>query len=164
MRFSTMRAHWQWRAKEVAVGDSRQTAVKNDQMQASNAQPRERDVQGVIALYTAGQLAEAEKSALQLIEKFPGAFDVYNLLGTVRAGLGKTNEAVASYVQAITIKPDFAEAHNNLGAILKQLGLLDQAVESYRLALAAKPDFVQAHVNLGNVLRELGRLEEAAVS
>ena len=146
------------------MSSARTNVAEDTRAGASSAKPGQQDVQSVIDLYTQGRLAAAEIEALQLIEKFPSAYDVYNLLGIVRAGLEKTNDAVASYVQAITIKPDFAEAHNNLGAILKQLGLLDQAVESYRLALAAKPDFVQAHANLANALRELDKREEAALS
>jgi SAM-dependent methyltransferase len=138
--------------------------VRNIPAQALAAKPSQQDIQRLIALYTAGRLGKAEAKAFQLIEKFPQASVVYNLLGVVQAGLGKAEEAIANYVQAITIKPDFAEAHNNLGVTLKKCGLHEQAAESYRLATVADPDFAQAHNNLGNVLIELGRIEEAAVS
>ncbi len=124
-------------------------------------QPPDYEVQRLLAHYNSGQLLEAEAGTRQLIQKFPRAAILYNLLGAVLGELGRTEEAVASYVQAINIKQDYAEAHVNLAMTLKKLGLMDQAAESCRLAIAAEPESIRAYNALGHILRELGRFDEA---
>ncbi len=131
---------------------------------SSLLQPQQSDAQTIMALYNSGQLVEAEAKAVKLIRKFPGAFKVYNLLGAVRAGLGKFDQAVACYKKSIELNPGFVDAYNNLGVIYRQYGKLEMAVACYRESLEINPDYPEVHNNLGNALNDLGRFEEAAAS
>ncbi len=149
---------------KARLGKAGSAARLKSARRKAKPQPSTYDVDRLLALYNAGQLFEAEAGTRQLIEKYPRAATLHNLLGAVLGDLGRTEEAVASYVQAISIKQDYAEAHVNLAMTLKNLGLLEQAVESCRLAVAAEPDYVRAHNSLGHILRELGWFDEAADS
>jgi protein O-GlcNAc transferase len=115
----------------------------------------------LIALYNQGQLSDVVEQSKALLEKYPDAFIVWNLLGAAKKGLGQMDEAVAAYNKALLLKPDYAMAYNNIGVILREQGKLDEAIEAYNSALSVKPDFAEAYNNMGVTLQEQGKFDEA---
>jgi tetratricopeptide (TPR) repeat protein len=111
-----------------------------------------------------GQLAEAERLYLQLLEAAPGAFAPLHLLGVVRAQQGRNAEALDLIGRALQASPDVPEALLNYGNVLKNMGRFDEALASYDRALAARPDYVDALFNRGNACREMKRAGEAVAS
>ena len=106
---------------------------------------------------------------------------LFNNLGEMYRGLGRSAEAEACYRKALELKPDYAEAGANLGMLLdasgrmgqsaanylslgtalRGVGRLSEAEQSVRRALALEPDNAQAHHALGRVLEGLGRRDDA---
>ena len=127
-------------------------------------QPNQAEVQPLLHLLDAGRLAEAESGAKTLLQRYPGAFILFNVLGVAQEGQHKYAEAAATYRQALALEPRAAEIHINLGAALGHLGRADEAVSSYRKAIALRPDLTVAYFNLGAILQELGRLDEAVAA
>jgi len=121
-------------------------------------------INSLIALYNQGQFQELLKQGQALVQQYPRAVIIHNLVGAANAGLGRPTDAIASYTRALQLKPDFAEAQNNIGMALRDLGKLNEAIASYARALQIKPDFAEAHNNMGMALRDLGRLDEAIAS
>ncbi|MDP6651616.1 MAG: tetratricopeptide repeat protein, partial [Gammaproteobacteria bacterium] len=117
----------------------------------------------MIALYNQGQLEVVVTQANALIEQFPQAIALYNILGTANAGLQRHDAAITNFNHAIGIDPNHAEAYSNLGILLKQKGDLGAAIESYTRAIEIKPDYAEAHSNLGNALLDKGN-PTAAIS
>ena len=129
---------------------------------ASKAQePSQDQVQSLINLYNQGQLAVVLEQAQALIEQYPGAFAVWNLLGAAAAQIGKLDQAILAFQKVISIKPDYAEAHLNMGIAFKEQGKLEEAIEAYNKALAIKTNYAEAYLNMGIALQEQGKLEEA---
>lgn len=141
--------------------------MQNDRPAMNHApgiEPSQGDIQGLITLYTSGQLRDAEARARQLIEKYPQALVLFDVLGAALSGQGKLDEAAGCIRQALAIKPDYAEGHSNLGLTLKKMGRLEEAVDSFRQALAINPGLAATHDNLGSALKDLGRFDEAIAS
>jgi tetratricopeptide (TPR) repeat protein len=134
--------------------------MKNRYQQAR--EPSQGEIQGLLNLYNAGQLAQAELAAKSLIKSYPGTMLAYNVLGVALEGQRKFEEAAVWYRKALSLNPGLAELHFNLGVVLSNLGKLDDAITSYKRAAALKPNLAVVHFNLGTALQERGRLEEAA--
>ena len=107
------------------------------------------DIESLIALYDSGKLAEATTRAEALIEKFPAALVLHNVLGAVQMDQDKLVEAVETFRTALALEPKGAAGHNNLGIALNRTGARDDARASFEQATTLQPEFAVAHKNLG---------------
>jgi len=121
-------------------------------------------VNGVINLYLAGQMTQAERACRELLKTDPQSAIVLNVLGAALQKLGQLAEAVKSFEKAMQIKPDYAEAYYNYGTALQELAKPAEAVKSFETAIQIKPDFAIAYENRGSALRNLGQQEAAVKS
>lgn len=121
-------------------------------------------VNGVINLYVAGQMTQAERACRELLKADPQSAIVLNVLGAALQKLGQLAQAVKSFEKAIRFKPDYAEAYYNYGTALQELAKPAEAVKSFEKAIQIKPDFAIAYDNLGNALQDLGQLKDAMKS
>src|SRR5579859_4880181 len=117
-----------------------------------------------LALHQAGQLDQAAKLYLRILQRTPRDFNALHFLGILRLAQGNPGEAVRLIRQALAIDGRFPDAHLNLGNALAAQKQFDQAVASYRQAVQLDPRLPQAHYNIGNALRAAGRVEEAVVA
>ena len=115
----------------------------------------------LINLYNQGQLAAVVVHAQAIIEQYPEAFIVWNILGSAYIGLGKALEASSAFKRVTELNPNYAYGHCNFGIALHQQGKQDEAAEAYSKALAIKPDYAEVYNNMGLILHEQGKLEEA---
>jgi protein O-GlcNAc transferase len=115
----------------------------------------------LIALYNQGQLSEVVEQSKALLEQYPDAFIVWNLLGAAQKDLGRMDEAIVAYNNAITLQPAYADTYNNMGVTLKAQGKLEEAIAAYARALSIKPDYAEALFNMGHTLKAQGKLDEA---
>ncbi len=115
----------------------------------------------LVALYNQGQLSAVVEQSKALIEQYPDAFIVWNLLGAAKKGLGRMDEAIVAYNKALILQPDYPDTYNNMGVTLREQGKLEEAIAAYDRALSIKPDYAEAFHNMGNALRAQGKLDEA---
>ena len=118
-------------------------------------------VSELVSLYNQGQIPAVIKKAQALIEKYPNAFIVWNILGVSTAQIGMLDKAIEAYKKTISLKPDFAEAYYNMGNVLKNHGKLDEAVAAYKKAILLKSNYGKAYNNMGLVLQGQGKIDEA---
>jgi len=95
------------------------------------------------------------------IDKNPGCWMAYNLLGSDLARQGQLRAAINHYLQALRIKPDYPKAHSNIANALIDQGRIDDAIPHFLEALRIKPDSPVVHYNLGTALAERGKLDQA---
>lgn len=129
--------------------------------QAPIKQPPQQAVQPLLNLLNSGQLAAAERMAVQLIAQYPNVFILHNVLGIALDGQQKFGEAIEQYRKALSIQPNMPDLHFNLGIALANVGRLEEASDSYRKAIQLQPRFFEAYGNLGTILQRQGLLEEA---
>ncbi len=133
-------------------------------MKMQMQQPRiasQQEVQSLLNTLNAGQLAQAETTAKNLVSHYPQMFILYNVLGVALEGQRKFSEAETVYRKAIGLDNKIAEIHFNLGVVLGNLGKTEEAIQCYRKAVSLKPNLAPAYFNLGIALQELNRHEEA---
>ncbi len=109
-----------------------------------------------------GDLREAVRCYLRVIELAPDNAEAHYYLGNAYLALDMVAEAAVRFAQTIRLKPDFLQAHCNLGAVHEQRGNYQQALESYRQALHLDPERAELHYNVANALRALNEYEKAA--
>jgi len=130
----------------------------------SNKQPSQQEVQPLLNLLNAGQLADAASMAKSLLANYPNTFILHNVLGIALDGLGQYGEAINSYRNALKLQPNMPDLHYNLGIVQASVGQFNEAAASYRKAIALQPRFFEAYGNLGTLLQKQGKLEEAVAS
>lgn len=123
--------------------------------------PDDQRANALLALFQAGNTAQAEPLAQAMVRDFPQYPLGWKLLAALAKQLGRPQEALDLLHAAVALAPGDPEIHGNLGNTLKALGRLPEAESQYRQALQLAPEYFEVHVNLGNVLRELGRQSEA---
>lgn len=133
-------------------------------MSTNTSAPQREEVETLLALFSAGDLAQAVALAEQLAGRYPGHPFGWKTLGVAQKLLGHEAEALAPMRRAVALDPVDVESHYNLGVVLQALGRLGEAEASYRYALQLVPSYADASLNLGVVLHALGRLDEAETS
>ncbi len=131
-----------------------------ESLESSAATTRE-VLASAIALHQRGQLEEAERVYLGVLEAEENNPDALHYLGVMRHQQGRSLLAIDLVRRAIDIRPDYVDALNNLGNIYQQLGGPDDAAKAYKMALELRPDHPEALRNLAVALRKLKRFEES---
>jgi protein O-GlcNAc transferase len=120
-----------------------------------------RSLDRAIGHHQAGQLADAERLYLQILQGDPDDFDAKHLLGVIRHQQGRSVEAADLIARALRSNPTSARALSNYGLILSELGRLDEALAALDRAATTNSDLPDAHNTRGHVLLRLGRNEDA---
>ncbi|MBV1690286.1 tetratricopeptide repeat protein [Novosphingobium sp. G106] len=123
--------------------------------------PPQSTIDGLLALYQAGCLAEAVREGEVLVARYPRSLMIYNILGAACIGLGAFEKAEAAFRNALAFASGHAELHNNLGAALEAQGRFDEALTVFEHAAALNPSYASAYYNQGNILRKTQRFPEA---
>jgi len=108
-----------------------------------------------------GELRDAEKILTRVLKAAPDYYDALNMLGAVKAQLGRFGEAQRLLAAAVRINPGVPAAFANLGQVLHALKRDQEALECFDKALALEPQDVAVLNHRGNTLLGLGRPQEA---
>ena len=114
-----------------------------------------------VSLQRQGQLREAEKVYTRVLKAAPDHVDALNLLGTIKAQLGRMGEAHRLISAAVKINPRAAGAWANLGQVHLALKRNDEALECFDKARALSPDDLNILYQRANALLSAGRAADA---
>jgi Flp pilus assembly protein TadD len=114
-----------------------------------------------VALFRQGRLREAEKIGTRVLKAAPDYFDALNLLGIIKAQLGRMGEAHRLFAAAAKINPRVPAVWANLGQALHVLKRSDEALACLDEARTLAPDDVAILHQHANALLGLGRAEQA---
>jgi Tfp pilus assembly protein PilF len=122
-----------------------------------------RNYYGQLSLLT-GNLEQAEKALLEVLEANPYMTDAHNTLGAVYQEMGRYNDAEAEYQKALQDRmyatPE--KAYMNLGLLYKAQERTEEAIGMLRKSVETDPQYLQAHYELAGALEEVGNHREAA--
>src|SRR5271156_5556813 len=111
-------------------------------------------------LLQSGEIPQAERLFLRVLEMAPDNFTACQTLGMIRFQQNDPVAALAYFDRAAAIQPGFA-SFTNRGVALQGLGRFEEALENYDRALALQPNNAVLFYNRGRVLQDLARFEEA---
>ena len=114
-----------------------------------------------VTLQRQGKLRDAEKIFTRVLKVAPDHFETLNLLGTVKAQLGRMGEAHRLFSAAVKVNPRAAGGWANLGQALHALKRNDEALECLDRARALDANNLAILNQHANVLLSLGRAEAA---
>src|SRR3569833_2875640 len=114
-----------------------------------------------IALHQQGNLPEAERLYLQLLEADPALFGPRYYLGRMRLQQGRDAEACDYFSVALKVYPNDLGLVMNYGLALRAAGRPQDALEMVERALASRPNLPEALYNRGVALSDLERFEMA---
>jgi thioredoxin-like negative regulator of GroEL len=117
----------------------------------------------VLALQSAGRLADAEAAYMQLLTRWPDLADSWYNLALLQRRAGRFEAALSSYQQALDRGVSCPEeVHLNRGVIYSDCLRQEAAAErELNAALALNPDYVPALLNLANLREDLGNRDAA---
>ena len=116
------------------------------------------------ALYTQGQVSQAEQAFTQLVEEHPAWGEALHMRGVCLLQLKQHGAALPVLQLAAQYTPHDPSVHSNLGLVFRALKRYAESLAAYDKALQIKPDFAQAWANRGNVLRDMGQGEQAVTA
>jgi tetratricopeptide (TPR) repeat protein len=116
-----------------------------------------------LTLHRQGQLREAEKIYTRVLKAAPDNFDALNLLGSVKAQLGRMGEAHRLFLAAVKANARAPQGWSNLGQALRALKRPQEALECFDKARALAPDDADILYQHANALLGLGRAGDALV-
>ena len=86
--------------------------------------------------------------------------ELLNLLGTISAGKGRTDDAIAFFRESLALKPS-VESQIRLSTLLARAGRFSDATTVAEAAVQAAPRDARTYSSLGSTLRTAGRNAEA---
>ena len=114
-----------------------------------------------IAFHQRGDLGEAERLYLQILQVEPLSFAARHMLGVIRYQQGQYPQAIALITEALKRNPRVAAAWINLGNVQSVAGQSEDAVSSFGKALALSPGDLQTRHRRAEMLRAMKRFDEA---
>ena len=111
-----------------------------------------------------GDLARAEASIREILQRDPAQPDALHALGRIALQRGRDEEAVPLIQGALEHSPSSHQLRADLAVALQNLGRNEEAAVEAEHALRLKPDNLSALNTLGNALRAQGKQDEAVAS
>ena len=115
-----------------------------------------------LAMFQAGNSAEALAVIDAALGAGPQDPSLYNLKGLAASELGRDQEAEESFRTVIRLAPNAALGYNNLGVLQAKLGHNQDAAASFRKAHVREPENFTSLLGLGASLAALQKYDEAA--
>jgi protein O-GlcNAc transferase len=114
-----------------------------------------------VALHQQGNLADAERLYLQILEADPALFGPRYYLGLMRLQQNRAAEACDFFAEALTVYPNDLGLLMNYGMALCGTARPQEALDLFERALAIQPNLPEALYNKGVALSDLQRYEMA---
>jgi protein O-mannosyl-transferase len=91
----------------------------------------------------------------------PRSYVLYQNLGVLEQGLGKTQTAIAYYSQALSLRASYRTARKNLGNLYLREGRLPEALQEFTELMKSGPDDLEVQLNVGTILLVQGQTDAA---
>jgi len=116
-----------------------------------------------IAMHREGEIADAEKLYLRVLEAAPAHADALHFYGVLLHHRDRSDRAIELIERSIALDPT-AGRYNNLGNVLVERGRLEDAWRALTASIELEPEDPDVLSNLGTLHKALGRTDEAEAS
>ena len=110
-----------------------------------------------------GRLDDAERLALQALQRQPRDIEATNTLALVALRRGQLPKARQLLESSMAMAPNIALTRHYLGRVLDAAGDTDQAVAAHRAALELAPELFIVRLHYAAALERAGQNEQAAI-
>jgi len=111
-------------------------------------------LQRALAALEAGDLALAERTAMDVVQTDADQSLAWRIVGSTREKTGDFTTALKCYEQVVRIGTDLEGIEADLGRVAYYTGLYDDAVELFRAHLVKQPQDIETANNLASALRD----------
>lgn len=118
-------------------------------------------VDQLVKIFSSGDLSRAYEIGLKLLQSYPNALDILNILGVVSVDLGMLENARFFFQRAIVVAPNSVESYTNLGNVLGDLGDHSASIRYLDKAVSLDRMNSESYYNLGIALMHSGLLPDA---
>lgn len=115
----------------------------------------------LVKIYNSGDFSLAYELGRKLLQTYPNAFDILNILGVVSVNIGMLENARFFFQRAIVVEPNSVEAYTNIGNVLGDLGERSASIRYLGKAVSLDPMNSESYYNLGIALMHSGLLSDA---
>ena len=122
------------------------------------------EIQSAVNIFKSGNLSKAEQVSKKLIKANPDVVFLYNLLGLILSGQGKSEQAIECYEKGIKIDPNFAMIYNNLALLFvnrQSSSDMKKAENYYKKSISLNEKIAEPHSNLGSLYNFRGKYKDA---
>ena len=122
------------------------------------------EIQSAVNIFKSGNLSKAEQVSKKLIKANPDVVFLYNLLGLILSGQGKSEQAIECYERGIKIDPNFAMIYNNLALLFvsrQSSSDMKKAENYYKKSISLNEKIAEPHSNLGSLYNFRGKYKDA---
>ena len=137
-------------------------SMPDEQLISSEDNSLESRLTEVFEHHQNGYYDRAEFHYRELIEQYPGIWQLYFNCGLLLFELGRYEEALDLYLGGLAINDSSQDLLYNTGICQKELGRFEEAIASYQRALEVAPDDIDCRYNLAGCYRSLGEDDQAA--
>lgn len=114
-----------------------------------------------LAFHQSGNLQEAEKIYLEILDETPNEGNTLNFLGFLKFQNNQFNEAISYLKKATELYPNFFEAWFNLALAYKGMGDFADAIFAYKKAIEIEPENPTPYFNLATLYESLNETHKA---
>lgn len=115
----------------------------------------------LVEMFQRGLFGDVTETGQKLINEFPDALKLQNLVGSAYAQLGEFEKSIEILRKVIAKDIEYANAHHNLGLSYSHVGQLDSAVEMLMHAIYLSPYTASFHHSLASTFFAKGDLKNA---
>jgi len=115
----------------------------------------------IMALHEAGRYQQALPMAEDLLEQWPDAAPLLEVVGSLRLQMGDALGAAQMFARACQLEPDQAAHFSDLGVCYRRMGQNQLAADAFMHAMQLDPTAPGPPYNLGNLLRDNGQKDAA---
>lgn len=119
-------------------------------------------IESIIALTSAGKIAEADKRCGEILKKNPDHFDLLHIAGVIKTLLNHHDSAIEYFNAAIKRDPSAYEVYRHRAKTFKIAGRIAEALADLEKLLTKNPLDLAALCEKGILLRQQERYEAAA--
>lgn len=132
-------------------------------MDGDGVSSRNQKIEQLMTCFGVGDLAAAERIALQLLAENRGDEEALHLLAQIVYRQGRAAESVELMKEVLQINPVQASYNNDYGVMLASLGRWDEAATAYGMAVVLDQNNVDARFNLALALFRTKQRDRARI-
>ncbi|MET0361727.1 MAG: tetratricopeptide repeat protein, partial [Sphingobium sp.] len=132
-----------------------------DDLRAGTGGASQAGLDDMLRSFAVNDFAATVAKGLALVQRFPKAAEIWNLLGAAYIDLNDTDSAERAFRKAVDADPNHEAAQKNLLLCFRRQGKPEDAEQIFRSFIDLNPQDMEARCKLATFYRDQDRMEDA---